>query len=181
MLVKDAQKEMRMIYKGGFVGQLVSGILWLISAALGTFVSQRLGIASLIVGGMFIFPLTQLGLKLAGQPATLSSGNPLQSLAKQVAFIVPICIPVIAGAALYNVNWYYPAFMIIVGAHYLPFMFMYGIWQYVILAGLLILGGFGLGYFLPISFSLGGWFTGIVLVGFAVALRMIFSKETKSN
>ena len=175
MTVFEAQREMRNVYWGGTVGQAVSGMLWLISAALGTWVSVELGILSLFVGGFFIFPLTQLGLKLAGLPATLSSGNPLQSLAKQVAFIVPLCLPVIWGATLYNTNWYYPAFMVIVGAHYLPFVFLYGMWQYAVLAALLIGGGVAFGYWLPQVFPVPGWFTGIVLVLFALAVWKISS------
>ncbi len=167
MLIQDAQREMRTVYQGGYVGQLVSGLLWLISAALGTWVSARLGIISLFFGGFFIFPLTQLALKLAGQPASLQSGNPLQGLAKQVAFIVPLCLPVVLAATQANVNWYYPAFMIVVGAHYLPFIFMYGMRQYAVLAAILLAGGFCFGYFLPNLFAIGGWVTGIVLVLFA--------------
>src|SRR5512133_1913231 len=168
MLIEDAQREMRAVYQGGWIGQAVSGVLWLLSAALGTWGSARLGVISLFLGGMFIFPLTQLALKLAGKPASLRSGNPLQQLAQQVAFIVPICLPVIAGAALYNINWYYPAFMIVVGAHYLPFIFLYGMWQFGVLAGVLIVGGILIGWLLPGQFVLGGWLTGVALVAFAV-------------
>ena len=173
MLVEEAQREMRTVYQGGYVGQLVSGVLWLVSAALGTFVSVNAGLISLFLGGFFIFPLTQLGLRLAGLPASLSSGNPLQSLAKQVAFIVPVCLPVVLGATYYNVNWYYPAFMIVVGAHYMPFMFLYGMWQFGILAGILIAGGVAIAMLLPGTFAAGGWFTGLVLVGFGLGLYWV--------
>ena len=30
------------------------------------------------------------------------------------------------AAALYETNWFYPAFMVIIGAHYLPFSHLYG-------------------------------------------------------
>lgn len=170
MLVNEAQREMRTVYRGGFVGQAVSGILWLISAALGTWVSQSAGVYSLFFLGMFIFPLTQLALKLTGRPATLSSGNPLQSLAKEVAFIVPLCLPVILLAAKGNVNWYYPAFMIVVGAHYLPFMFLYGMRSYAVLAGALILGGVAAAWGLPGMFTVGAWFTGAALILFALII-----------
>ena len=170
MLVDDAQREMRTVYKGGYIGQAVSGAVWLVSAALGAWVDTRYGLISLFVGGFFIFPLTQLALKLAGLPASLSSGNPLQSLAKQVAFIVPLCLPVIAAATLYNVNWFYPAFAVVVGAHYLPFVFLYGIWQYAVLAAVLIASGVGIAMYLPETFTLGGWFTGAILVAYALVM-----------
>jgi len=130
MTVTDAQREVRSVFLGGSIGQLVSGIIWLFSAAVSTWVGIRQGIIVLVVGGMFIFPLTQLALRVAGRPATLSRENPLRQLAIQVAFIVPLTLPVVAGAALHNVNWFYPACMIIVGAHYMPFIFLYGMREY---------------------------------------------------
>ena len=36
MHVSDAQREVREVYRGGFMGQLVSGLLWLGSAAAAT-------------------------------------------------------------------------------------------------------------------------------------------------
>ncbi len=39
MNILEAQREMRSAFLGGFAGQLVSGLIWLIAAALGTWVS----------------------------------------------------------------------------------------------------------------------------------------------
>ena len=36
MDILDAQREMRSVYIGGFWGQLVSSVIWLVSATLGT-------------------------------------------------------------------------------------------------------------------------------------------------
>ena len=177
MLIEKAQLEMRSIYLGGAVGQMVSGIVWLISASLGTFVSTQAGLISLFMGGMVIFPLTQLALKLSGRPASVSKTNSLNGLAIQVAFIVPLCLPVIYAAARFNINWYYPAFLIVVGAHYLPFMFLYGIRQYAILAGFMIISGVALAVLLPDMFVVGGWIGGILLIAFAVVLSKITSGD----
>jgi hypothetical protein len=38
MLISDAQPEVRTVYLGGFVGQLVSALIWFVSAAIATFV-----------------------------------------------------------------------------------------------------------------------------------------------
>ena len=168
MEISDAQQEVRSVYRDGVVGQTVSGLIWILSAGLGTWVSIRAGIVSLAVGGMFIFPLTQLTLRLLGGPTTLRSENPLNGLAMQVAFIVPLSIPVIGAAAFYNVNWFYPAFMVIVGAHYLPFVFLYGMREYTVLAAILIAGGVTIGYLLPDIFSTGGWFGGVILLLFGM-------------
>jgi hypothetical protein len=168
MNVEEAQREMRTVFLGGSVGQAVSGAIWLVSALLGALVSVRYGLIALFLGGCFIFPLTQLVIKLSGRPASLKSGNPLEGLARQVAFIVPLCLPVIAAAALYKVNWFYPAFMVVVGAHYLPFAFLYGMRQYTVLGAVLIAGGVAFGMLLPQTFAPAGFFTGAILVLFAL-------------
>ena len=167
MQVSDAQREVRDVYLGGAVGQAVSGLIWLASAACGTWLGPRQGILVLVVGGMFIFPLTQLVLRLGGRPASLGPDNPLRALAMQVAFTVPLALPVIGAATLHRVEWFYPAFLVIVGGHYLPFIFLYGMWQYGVLAALMLAAGVGLGLSGPGGFSLGGWVGGAILLGFA--------------
>jgi hypothetical protein len=170
MEIKAAQQEVRSVFLGGSVGQAVSGGLWLLSAALATWVSVRYGIILLVLGGIFIFPLTQLALKLSGHSASLDKANPLKQLAMQVAFIVPFNLPVIGAAALYNINWFYPAFMVVVGTHYMPFIFLYGMRLYAVLAAILIGGGVAIGFILPHNFIAGGWITGVVLLVFAVVV-----------
>ncbi|HKJ02879.1 MAG TPA: hypothetical protein VJ997_10505, partial [Longimicrobiales bacterium] len=121
MQIADAQREVRTTFMGGFMGQLVSGVLWLASAALATWGTRRQAILLLVVGGIVIFPLTQLGLKALGRTASLTRENPFAWLAMQVAFTVPLSLPLVGAASLYRIHWFYPAFMLVVGAHYLPF------------------------------------------------------------
>jgi hypothetical protein len=177
MLVQEAQREVRSVYLGGSIGQAVAGLIWVVSAACGTWLGPRPGILVLVVGGMFIFPLTQLALRLSGRRAVLGKENPLRGLAMQVAFVVPLALPVIGGATLHNVNWFYPAFLVIVGAHYLPFVFLYGMWQYGVLAGLMLAAGVGLGLLAPGSFSPGGWLGGAMLLLFAAWVALGLRRE----
>ena len=67
MLVQDAQREVRTVFVGGFWGQLVSSIIWLASAGIATWVSPKAGIWTVVAGGFFIYPLTQLLLRLSGR------------------------------------------------------------------------------------------------------------------
>ncbi len=136
--VKQAQLEVREAFAGGSIGQLISGLLWLASAALATWSTQRSAILLLVIGGMFIFPATQLALRLAGKAGKLSENNPLNSLGMQLAFVLPLSLPLVYAAAMYNPNWFYPSFTILVGAHYLPFVFLYGMPQFAILCGVLV-------------------------------------------
>ena len=167
MTLAEAQHEVRTVFLNGAVGQAVSGTIWLASAAAGTFMSQGAAFVLLAGGGMFIFPLTQTILRLMGRRASLSGDNPLNALAMQVAFIVPLTLPLAGAAALYNVNWFYPAVMVIVGAHYLPFIFLYGMRAFGVLAGALLAAGFGLGFGLRDSFAAGGWITAVMLLVFS--------------
>jgi hypothetical protein len=166
MTVTEAQEEGRVVFLNGSVGQLVSGAVWLSSAAFATWGTSWQAILVLLVGGFFIYPLTQLALRLSGRPRALSAGNPLGRLAMQVAFTVPLTLPVAYGAALYNLNWFYPACAVVVGAHYLPFVFLYGMWQFAVLSGILVGGGFACGLLLPHAFIPDAWLTGVALALF---------------
>ena len=179
MEVKEAQREVRTVYLGGFAGQLVSGLVWLASAAAGTWVSRRLAIEVLVLGGVLIFPLTQLVLRAMGRPASLGPANPLRALAIQVAFTVPLGIPVALAATGYRVAWFYPAFMVIVGAHYLPFVFLYGMWPFAVLCALLVGSGVGLAYLAPAGFATGGWLAGALLLVFAFVGRAFAAGQAR--
>lgn len=168
MTVTEAQRDMRVGLMGGFMGQLVSAILWLASAALATWSSERAAIALLVIAGFFIFPLTKLGLILIGHRATVSKGNPFNALGMQTAFVLPLCLLVVAAAALYRLEWFYPAFMIVLGAHYLPFVTLYGMKMFYALAGLLVGAGVVLALYVAMPFSTGAWFTAAVLMVFSL-------------
>jgi hypothetical protein len=177
VLVAAAQREIRQAYIGGFVGQLVSAALWLTSAGLATWGSPGAAIALLVIGGMFIFPATVLGLRLVRRRATVSPGNPLNALGMQVAFVLPLSLPVVGAATLYRLDWFFPAFMIVVGAHYLPFVFLYGMRMFAVLCGILVAGGTALALYGPPIFALGAWITGAVLLVFALLGRWSVDRE----
>ncbi len=172
MDIGDAQRDVRTVFMGGFAGQLVSSGVWFLSAAAATWLSSRTAMVVLIAGGFFIFPLTQLVLRLMGRSASLPKGHPMNALAVQVAFILPLNLPVILAAAACRQNWFYPAFMIVLGTHYLPFMFLYGMWEFGVLAALLIGSGTAIGFGLPSAFSPGGWLTAVLLLVFAFIGRI---------
>ena len=180
MDIKSAQQDVQATFLRGSVGQAVSGLIWLISALLAGWVSERAAILLLVIAGIFIFPLTQLGLRLLGRPGGLPNGHPMNSLAMQVAFIVPLSLPVVGAASLYNINWFYPAFMIVLGAHYLPFVTLYGMRMFYALAGILVGGGVVLALYVRMPFSAGAWATAAVLIVFAVLGRLSVSRELAS-
>jgi hypothetical protein len=130
-----------------------------------------------LLGGFFIFPLTQLLLRSMGHAHALPKGHPMNALGVQVAFTLPLTLPVVIGVALLRPAWFYPAFMITLGAHYLPFVFMYGMWQFAGLCATLVAGGLVIGMYLPEPLSLGAWFTAAVLFLFAFTGRYIAKRS----
>jgi hypothetical protein len=179
MQITDAQHEMRTAFLGGFIGQLMAGLIWALSASVSTWIAPAPGMAVLFFVSMLLFPLTQLLLRLMGRSAALCAGNTLGQLATQIAFTVPIGFILVAAVTLNRQHWFYPASMIVVGAHYLPFIFLYGMWQFGILAGVLIAGSVMIGLYGPEIFSLGGWLTAIILVCFAFVSRSIVLREER--
>lgn len=125
----------------------------------------------LVLGGFLIFPLTQLLLRSMGHAYALPKGHPMNALGIQVAFTLPLTLPVVIGIAALRPGWFYPALMITLGAHYLPFVFMYGMWQFAVLCAILVASGAALGMYLPRPPSLGAWLTAAVLFAFAFVGR----------
>lgn len=181
MLVDEAQREMRTVFIGGFWGQMVSAAVWLASAALAVWSTPRAAIIAVVAGGFFIFPLTQLALHLSGNTASLRRENPLGGLAMQIAFTVPISMLLLAPVTAYRLNWFYPALMILVGAHYLPFVFLYGMRMFMLLAASLAGGGVLIALYSSQSFSVGGWIGGAALLIFAWIGRGIVRAESSST
>ena len=179
MNISDAQRDVRTTFLGGFAGQLVSSLIWFLSAALATWYTSTSAIILLVIGGIFIFPLTQLLLRLMGRPSSLAKGHPMNQLAMQVAFTLPLNLLLVAAATAYRLNWFYPAFMIALGTHYLPFIFLYGMWQFGALAAILLGGGVTLALYLPSTFSLGGWFTAVVLLSLLLSVGELFQEKDK--
>lgn len=177
MRINDAQREIRERFAGGFYGQLVSGVLWLVSAWSAEAGSPRLGIIVLAVGGMFIFPLTELLVRLNRGPS-LSARNTLHGLGRQVAFVLPASMPLLIPVVLYRLNWFYPAMMVLLGAHYLPFVFLYGMPMFWVLAVLLLGAGVLIAMYAAATFSTGAWFTGVVLLLFAVIGRSLARRNS---
>ena len=68
MNIQECQREMRSAFLGGFGGQLVSGIIWLVAAVMSVGISSGVGMAVLFFGSMLFFPLTQFTVKLMGRP-----------------------------------------------------------------------------------------------------------------
>jgi hypothetical protein len=177
MEINQAQKDVRETFLGGFAGQLVSALLWGTSAAVCTWCSLHLGEVVLVLGGFLIFPSTQLILRSMGHAYALPKGHPMNALGIQVAFTLPLTLPLVIGIAAFRPSWFYPAFMIVLGAHYLPFVFMYGMWQFGLLCATLVASGVAIAICLPKPVSLGAWLTAVLLFVFAFVGRYVARRK----
>ena len=179
MTISEAQLEIRTRFVGGFYGQFVSGTLWLTSAALAVWRGPRASILMLVVGGFLIFPATELLIRAVGERAPVSRANALWSLGMQIAFVLPLSMPLLLPVGLYRLNWFYPALMILLGAHYLPFVFLYGMRMFAILAAFLVASGLLLAMYSPGIFSAGAWITSGALLAFAAVGKAISASEAR--
>ena len=71
--------------------------------------------------------------------------------------------------------------MILLGAHYLPFAFLYGMRMFAVLAALLVGGGLVIAMCLSRSFSAAAWYTGATLLVFAGLGRAIAQHECREK
>jgi hypothetical protein len=70
--------------------------------------------------------------------------------------------------------------MVLMGAHYLPFTFLYGTRIFMLLGAALAGCGVVLAFYAPGAFSLGGWIGGGILFMFAWVLRMAVGAEIRT-
>ena len=180
MDIAEAQREARIRFAGGFYGQAVSGVLWLASASFATWGTPRTAILVLVLGGFLIFPITELLIRASGAPK-LSSANSLPQLGMQVAFVLPLSMPLLLPVGLYRLTWFYPALMILLGAHYLPFVFLYGMRMFAVLAAVLLGGGVFITQVLSDRFAFGAWYTGMTLLIFAGIGKVLIERELRAR
>lgn len=173
MTIEQAQQDVRRVFRAGVVGQCVSAVLWTVAAALATWVGRGPAVAALALGGALIFPVTRLVLAALGGPSGLPAGHPMNALGTQVALVVPLALPVAFAAARARAEWFFPACLVLVGAHYLPFVFLYGMPEFAVLAVVMTGAGLALALSGPGAFAAGAWLGAGLLAAFAlvVALR----------
>lgn len=179
MEISEAQRDVRRVYVGGFPGLLVSSAVWFISAILGSWVSWQAAMWTLVIGGPFIFFSLEILLRVVGHHTSLSQDNPLNSLVLQLAFLLPMLLPLVVIVFLCRDDWLYPAFMMVLGAHFLPFMFLFGMWQFGALGILFAFSAAVFGLSDAEHFVVSGWYGAIVQLLFAMAMLSAIRSENR--
>ena len=93
----------------------------------------------------------------------------MNALAFQVAMTVPLGLLVVLLLAE-NPVLVLPAAMVVVGAHYLPFVFLYGMPAFWVLGAVLVAGGLAVLFLAPTAGVAAGWATGALLVAVGLVL-----------
>jgi len=177
--IADAQRDMRSGYYGGAPGVLASSIAWLVAGAVAMTVSPVAAVWALFIGGMFIFPVGVLIAKILGRTGTHSRGNPLGTLAMETTVLLMVCLPLAFVVALYNVEWFFPAMLFVIGGRYFIFATAYGSRLFWALGGTLVVAGFGL-VALRLPVEAGAFAGGLIELVFAAGLFVVAVRE-RSN
>lgn len=144
MTCEEAQADMRRAYYDGATGVVTSATAWLAATVAAWIGTPRLSIAVLLVGGMLIFPVSVVLSKALGRSGSHAKDNPLAPLAASGTVWMLLAIPVAYGAALYRVEWFFPAMLLIIGGRYLTFPTLYGLPVYYVLGASLAAAGMAL-------------------------------------
>src|SRR5205814_5734239 len=99
--------------------------------------------------------------------AAVGTTDGIASLGRQVAFVLPFSMLLLVPVGFCRLNWFFPALMILLGAHYLPFATLYGMRMFLFLAGILIAMGYVIAHWFSGTFSLAAWLGGLTLFVFA--------------
>lgn len=142
--ITEAQADMRKSYGNGALGVLTSGLIWLCAAMVSYYFSERQAVWALLIGGMFIHPISILFYKILKIKGKHHLGNPLGKLAMESTIFMVMCLPLAFGLSLERNEWFFQGMLMIIGGRYLIFETIYGIKLYWILGALLVI----LAYFL---------------------------------
>ncbi|MFC5624319.1 DUF7010 family protein [Algoriphagus winogradskyi] len=124
--VAQAQRDMRIGYGNGAVGMLVSGFVWFISSMVSLQFSDHHAIWTLLIGGMFIFPLSVALAKIIKIRGAHSKGNPLGNLAMEGTVFMLMCLPIAFLLSFQHTEWFFQGMLLIIGGRYLTFASLYG-------------------------------------------------------
>lgn len=169
--------QFRRTYQAAVPHTLFTALVWLMSAFITHFMSMAMGYTFFIVAATFTFPAGELIRKMMKAPQLVSKDNQLPFLFMLMAFGIPLCYPLIYLACKDHPNLFFAAFSILVGAHYLPFAYGYGMKSFIVLGLLLVFQGTACAFLLPDFTIMPAIFTGVILIIFAALHYNIIKNE----
>lgn len=156
---------MRMAYLNGSSGVLVSGFVWFISGLVAIYLSPDQAVWTLLIGGVFIHPVSILLNKILGATGAHDRDNPLGGLALQGTIFMLMCLPIAYILSFQKQEWFFMAMLLVIGGRYLTFVTLYGMRMYLIL-------GLGLGVAAWLLFALNA--TSYISIFTGSAIELVF-------
>ncbi|MGM9485369.1 DUF7010 family protein [Roseateles sp. NT4] len=144
--LSQAQADMRTAYWHGAFGVLASAFAWSIAAGTAAVAKPQQAVWVLLIGGMFIFPVSMGLAKLFGRAGMHQKTNPLGRLAMFSTFGLLAGCALALGVATQKLEWFFPTMLLVIGGRYLVFTAVYGLriyWAvgFALAAAGLVLGG----------------------------------------
>lgn len=169
MTIDEAQREMRTVYFWGATGVLTSGLVWGAAGSVALMVSATSAVWALFIGGALIHPIS-VGLdKLLGRRGQHGEDNPLGSLALASTFWLIFCLPIAYAVSTFEIAWFFPAMLMVIGGRYLTFGVLFGLRTYWVLGAVLALAAYLLVRY-QASPTLGAFAGAAIELAFALAL-----------
>lgn len=141
----QAQAEMRWAYWHGAFGVLASAMAWGLATGTAAWGRPQQAVWTLLIAGMFIFPVSMLLAKLAGRPGLHPKTNPLGRLATlSTVGLMAGCLLAL-GVATQKLEWFFPTMLLVIGLRYLAFVRVYGLKLYAVCGVSLATAGLVLG------------------------------------
>lgn len=137
MEISQAQQDLSRAYVGGGPGVLISGLVWLVAALVERSAGIGPGFATLLIGGMAIFPVSKLVCRFGFGCANEVAGNPfgmtvLECTSAMIAGLFAAWLFLPTRPALV-----FPLAALAVGTHYFVFATSYGDRRFWALGGLI--------------------------------------------
>lgn len=164
----DFARQLRRTYLGAAPHTFYTSAVWLAGGVVGELFSVGLGILIFIIGASFTFPVGEVIRKMMKIPDVMSKDNDLGKMFMLSAFGIPLCYPIIYLVCKNNINYFFPAFSILIGAHYLIFIYGYGMITFGLLSILLVAQGTITSIFYTDQFGLSAYLTSLTLFLFGI-------------
>lgn len=136
--IVEAQHDMRFSYLSGAPGIFASALAWFAAAMVALQVSPEKAVIALFIGGMLIHPVGVLLAKALGRPGSHTKGNPLGSLAMESTVLMILCLPIAFAVSKLQMQWFFPAMLLVIGGRYLTFATLFGMRIYWALGAALV-------------------------------------------
>ncbi|MFG6415991.1 DUF7010 family protein [Roseateles sp. DC23W] len=128
--IARAQADMRTAYWHAAFGVLSSALVWAVAAGVTALGQPQQAVWTLLIGGMFIFPLSMVMAKLAGRTGMHEKSNPLGRLAMLSTVGLLVGCALALGVATQKLEWFFPTMLLVIGLRYLVFTKVYGLCIY---------------------------------------------------